>query len=167
MIEIEKRFLVKELPKNLTKHKCKIVRDKIIEDKSGFPHIRVRQNGNEFEINKKYQINNNDVSQMIEESIALTKAEYDSLILAPGLMIGKTRYYYPIEDNIIEINVYEGTLTGLVIAEIEFQSEEKMNRFIKPEFLGAEVTQMKEFATGSLIHKKFEDLKELIDGLKE
>lgn len=167
MEEIERRFLVNELPEDIESSNWIIVEDKIVEDKSGFPHIRIRRIGNTYEINKKYPKDESDVSQMIEESILITKSEYDSLVQVPGFYIGKTRYFYPNGNFIVEINVYMGALEGLIIAEVEFESVEEMYSYQKPKFLGAEVTQMNEFATGSLMHKKFEDLKELIDGLKE
>jgi CYTH domain-containing protein len=54
--------------------------------------------------------------------------------------INKTRYRYPYMDGLVfEIDEFEGLLSGLVIAEVEFPTE---NTYIGlPDFLGREITE--------------------------
>ena len=40
----------------------------------------------------------------------------------------------------IELDVFEGELAPLVLAEVEFQDEETANTFIAPEWFGEDVT---------------------------
>ncbi|MCE7028842.1 CYTH domain-containing protein [Jiella avicenniae] len=57
---------------------------------------------------------------------------------ALGRIVEKTRHLVPNGRHTIEIDVYEGALAGLVVAEIELADEDES--FERPEFLGAEIT---------------------------
>jgi CYTH domain-containing protein len=41
----------------------------------------------------------------------------------------------------IEVDVYDGALTGLVLAEVEFATEQDSAAFEPPDWFGAEVTE--------------------------
>jgi CYTH domain-containing protein len=61
------------------------------------------------------------------------------LVAASGTrIIEKTRHAIPVEGFMWEVDVYEGTLDGLVIAEVELTSEE--DDPVLPPWVGAEVT---------------------------
>lgn len=65
----------------------------------------------------------------------------DALDLEParvGITIAKRRHRLPHEAHVIEIDVFEGELAPLVVAEIELQSE--TDDVVLPPFLGREVT---------------------------
>jgi CYTH domain-containing protein len=55
-----------------------------------------------------------------------------------GTLIEKTRYRIPAGTFTFEVDVFAGALSGLVIAEVEMQSE--TDRPALPDWLGAEVT---------------------------
>ena len=57
---------------------------------------------------------------------------------ALGRIIEKTRHLVKNGPHTIEIDVYEGALSGLLVAEIELGDENES--FERPDFLGAEVT---------------------------
>ncbi|NDW03747.1 CYTH domain-containing protein [Jiella pacifica] len=57
---------------------------------------------------------------------------------ALGRVIEKTRHLVANGRHTIEIDVYEGALDGLIVAEIELTDEDES--FEHPDFLGAEVT---------------------------
>ena len=48
------------------------------------------------------------------------------------------------------VDVYAGELSGLVVAEIEFSSEEESERFEAPDWLGRELTGEREFENATL-----------------
>jgi CYTH domain-containing protein len=50
----------------------------------------------------------------------------------------------------IELDVYQGTLAGLVAAEIEFESAEESKRFSPPAWFGEEVTEDHHYKNSSL-----------------
>ena len=52
--------------------------------------------------------------------------------------IEKERYYVPVGKRTFEVDVFHGAHKGLVIAELELQSEDEA--FDKPDWLGEEVT---------------------------
>jgi adenylate cyclase len=60
--------------------------------------------------------------------------------LTDGRRLRKRRHVLSQDGLRIEIDVYEGDLEGLVVAEIEFDSEEEATEFDPPGWLGEEVT---------------------------
>ena len=67
----------------------------------------------------------------LEDAEALREA-------AIGTVIAKTRHLVPNGRHVLEVDVYHGVLDGLVVAEIELESEDQA--FERPDFLGRELT---------------------------
>ncbi len=67
--------------------------------------------------------------------------------------IEKTRFKVPHEEFIIELDIYEGELEGLVTAEVEFIDEASATNFEIPDWLGEDVTQRSEFKNQTLACK--------------
>ena len=66
-------------------------------------------------------------------------------------MIRKKRYLIPIESNLkIELDIFEGDLDGLVLAEVEFSDVETANSFIPPEWFGEDVTFSEKYQNSNL-----------------
>lgn len=61
------------------------------------------------------------------------------LALCDGPLIEKTRYLLSHEGTAWEVDVFAGDNAGLVVAEVELESE--LQIFVPPPWLGAEVTQ--------------------------
>lgn len=57
---------------------------------------------------------------------------------AIGIIIEKKRHHVPHDGKVIEVDEYEGFYSGLVVAEVELDSEE--DAFEPPAWLGEEVT---------------------------
>ncbi|MGA8217593.1 MAG: CYTH domain-containing protein [Solirubrobacterales bacterium] len=76
-----------------------------------------------------------------EAEVELDRASFDELWpLTEGRRLRKRRHVLPHGSLRIEVDVYMGDLEGLVVAEIEFSSEEGAKAFDPPEWLGEEVT---------------------------
>ena len=78
-----------------------------------------------------------------EYNLPLNKEAYEHLVKkADGNVISKTRYLIPLEWEglVAEVDVFESPFAPLVMAEVEFESEEQANRFTPPEWFGEEVT---------------------------
>ena len=60
--------------------------------------------------------------------------------LTEGRRLRKRRHLIPHGELEIELDVYEGDLDGLVVAETEFASEEEARAFEPPGWIGEEVT---------------------------
>ncbi|MDA0740292.1 MAG: CYTH domain-containing protein [Bacteroidetes bacterium] len=69
--------------------------------------------------------------------------------------IEKKRYLVPHGAQIWEIDVFEGVNTGLVVAEIELQSEDEA--FEKPTWLGKEVSGQRKYSNSALSLLPFKD----------
>ena len=122
MLEIEKTYLVKKIPINLSDYKSHQIKQGYI---SSTPSpLRIRKNDNEFELTKKLPIKEGDFSMAEEINIPLTENEFNKLWPLVEKYLEKTRYYLPLENNLIaEINIYKGDLEGLIFVEVEFKSE--------------------------------------------
>lgn len=72
-----------------------------------------------------------------EYEIPVTDAKEMLKICEPG-QIEKWRYYIPLGKHTFEVDIFEGENQGLVVAEVELESEEESYK--KPDWLGKEVT---------------------------
>ena len=66
-------------------------------------------------------------------------------------VLSKTRYEINFENHLWEVDVFEGKLDGLIIAEIELKAEDES--FITPSWVGTEVTNDSSYLNARLIEK--------------
>lgn len=142
MVEIERKFLLNS-DAFLKQYK---VKNRIVQGYlSSVPErtVRVRIKGKKGYLTIKGKSNKSGLSRMEwEKEITITEAETLLQICEDGV-IDKTRYEVENGNHIIEIDVFEGENKGLILAEIELQSENES--FIKPNWLGEEVTGDKRY----------------------
>ena len=156
MIELELTYLAKYIPEGLKDCESKKIVDLYIENGSNHPNLRVRQNGQKFEITRKVPVEEGDASKQVETTIVLGEEEFNCFRTAKNRTTEKTRYYYTYQDLCAEVDVFEGALAGLVVIDFEFDSEEKKNTFVTPDFCLVEVTQEEWVAGGMLAGEKYE-----------
>jgi len=82
-----------------------------------------------------------------EYAIPLADA-VELLKLCDQPLIEKYRYRIPFENLLWELDVFIGANAGLVVAEIELDSEEQI--FAKPDWMGAEVTSDSRYLNANL-----------------
>ena len=76
-----------------------------------------------------------------EREVELTAEQFAALWPATeGKRLVKTRYQIPFGDRVVEIDVYHDRHEGLVVAEVEFDTEEAAKDFQPPAWLGDDVT---------------------------
>jgi adenylate cyclase len=81
-----------------------------------------------------------------EEEWEIEPAHFDALWpLTADRVVVKTRYFIPLGEHTVELDVYEGDLDGLFTAEIEFASEAEALAFEAPAWLGRDVTEDKRY----------------------
>ena len=137
-LEIERKFLITKIPDNI----------------STFPHNEIMQwyYFNEWEqvvrLRKKWnqyyqtiKIGHGLSCEEIEESIPPSIFEEDRNNVEDR-QLQKTRYEIPYEWKTIELDIYKWKLEWLVVAEIEFISEEEANNFPLPARFGKELTEV-------------------------
>jgi CYTH domain-containing protein len=161
-IELEKTYLVRKLPENLKQFQSKEIYDIYIPAEYEHPIMRVRKNGNKFEITKKEQVRANDASEQREHTIELTDEEYRVLAELPGKKVRKTRYRYEEGETCGEIDVFLDDLKGLVLADFEFKTKAERDSFVMPDYCLAEVTEEEIFAGGMLCGKKYLDIESVL-----
>ena len=79
----------------------------------------------------------------VEEELGIDAERFERLWpLTEGRRIEKRRYEIDAGDGVvIELDLYTGALEGLVVAEVEFASEEAADAFAAPAWLGPDVTE--------------------------
>lgn len=164
MIELERTFLAKQLPSDLNDHPSKEMVDVYIPAASHHPVIRLRRNGGQYELTKKEPIDG-DRSRQTEQTITLTKEEFDAFSSVPGKRVAKRRYRYPYRGVELEVDVFETPLDGLVIVDAEFANEEEKAAFTMPEFCLVDVTHEEFIAGGMLCGKAYADIAENLEQL--
>ncbi len=143
--EIERKFLVEELPENLDSYRKVEIEQAYISAK---PTIRVRRKDDEYFLTTK---SSGDIKR-IEYEFNITKEEYESLFnKIEGNIIKKTRYLIPLKNDLLaELDVYHGYLDGLLTVEVEFLSEVQCDKFIKPLWFGKDVSNDKRYKNAIL-----------------
>ncbi len=69
-------------------------------------------------------------------------------------MITKKRYEIPDKDGLtIELDVFEGDYAGLILAEVEFQSEAQALSYAPPAWFGEDVSNSAEYHNSTLSKK--------------
>lgn len=133
-MEIERKFLIKELPKNLEAYPCRHLEQGYL---STAPVVRVRKD------NDKYELTYKGKGAMVREeyNLPLTAESFEHLKQKiDGRLIVKKRYMIPYGELTIELDVFEGDLAPLTLAEVEFSSEEEANAFVAPDWFAEDVT---------------------------
>lgn len=162
-IEIERVFLVKQLPDDLLKYKPVAMDtgdfyENNKKEEVAINHLTVRSKDDHYEIRKK---EGSSGYKKIEHTIYITKEEFDLLMSVAPQRHQKNRYLYPIEDgHICELDIYLGKLTGYARVEVEFKSEEEMNNFVPPQWFGVEITALNHYIHKNLGSITFNDLKQ-------
>ncbi len=89
------------------------------------------------------------INHEVEEEIPLSSYEYLKSKV-DGNMVTKTRYYIPYEDHTVELDVFEGVLEGLILAEIEYCDVLDVKSLTLPKWFGPEVSFDKRFRNSYL-----------------
>jgi len=162
MLEFERLFLAKKLPEGLEQCKNKEVLDIYLPHDSHHPVLRLRKNGDKYEMTKKEPAGNNVFK---EQTIMLTLEEFKALAKIEGKRVHKIRYFYPHNGRTLEIGVFQGALKGLVLIDVEFESEADMKNFIAPDFFLKEVENKAFLAGGMLCGKSYAEIEAQLKGL--
>ncbi len=141
--EIERRFLLSRLPEHL----AECPRIEIVQGYLAIEHrvseVRLRQIGDDRMLTVKTKIG---TGTRIEREILLTKRQFADLWSATaGRRLRKTRYQVPLNGLTIEVDVFHGAAAGVVVAEVEFPDLAACASFHKPDWLGEEVTGVKQY----------------------
>jgi len=152
MIEIERKFLVNSLAfKDEAFKQTRIIQGFLSTNKKRT--VRVRLKGEQGFLTIKGLSSKNGLSRFEwEKEISKTEAE-NLLKLCNKGSIEKIRYEVKVDNHIFEIDEFFGDNEGLILAEVELQSEDET--FTKPKWLGEEVTGDIKYYNARLSKKPF------------
>ena len=161
-MEIERKYLIRELPYTE-------------EELQAFPHytitqgylctepvLRIRQKGTDYIFTYK----SGGLMSREEIEAPLTKESFQHLLpKCDGSILQKERYLIA-EEKVsslgnpltIELDLFVGNLSGLMLAEVEFASEEEANAYTAPDWFYLDVTNTNIFHNSNISHSKAEDI---------
>ena len=129
-MEIERKFLVETLPEHLEQYPKRRIQQAYL---STDPVVRVRRSGEEYVLTCKGP----GFLSREEQEMPLTAAAYGRLLAkADGTVITKDRWRIPCGPYTIELDVFEPPFAPLVMAEVEFPTEEAAMAFQPPAWFG-------------------------------
>ena len=141
--EIERKFLVKELPDRLKQvRRCAIAQGYLAAEAGG-RHVRLRKKGKKASLTFKVGRG----AHREEREITLSAKQFAALWPATvGRRLYKLRYEMPWKNFLIEIDIYRRKHKGLVVAEVEFPNRTACRKFKAPAWFGREVTGNKRYS---------------------
>ena len=146
-MEIERKFLIKQIPEGCTSFPCRQIEQAYLNTD---PVVRVRRDNDDYYLTYKGK----GLLSREEYNLPLNKEAYEHLLAkADGIILTKKRYMIPVPGNdhlTIELDVFEGHYDGLILAEVEFASEEEAKAFIPPAWFGEDVTFSGEYHNSRL-----------------
>lgn len=147
-MEIERKYLISELPADYTSYPHTELEQGYL---STNPVVRIRKSDDQYFLTYKGS------GLMIREeyNLPLTKEAYLHLRpKADGILIHKNRYKIPYQNKYtIELDIFLDELAPLILAEVEFDSEEEANAFLPPEWFGKDVTFSTDYHNSTLSQK--------------
>ncbi len=142
-MEIEKKFTVRELP-DLSGYDFHKIEQAYINRK---PTLRIRRQDDEYYFTYKGE----GLMAREEYNLPLNEESYYHLrTKADGRIITKTRYLIPYGAYTIELDIFEGDLAPLIIAEVEFPTIEEAENFVAPEWFDSDVTSDPQYQNSNL-----------------
>ena len=147
MKEIERKFLVETLPKDLRSYHFKELVAGYFKDKDE-EDIRIRKEGGRyFKVKKSGRGLVRDIGS---GDMAITKKDFDSLWpKTKGRRLWKRRYYIQYGELVMELDVYHDFKDFYTI-EVEFKTVRSANKFIPLKWFGVEVTNDSRYSSNSL-----------------
>lgn len=150
-MEIEKKFLIASLtalPFPLEDFDF----DHIVQGYiSTSPVIRIRQMNDQYILTVKSK----GLLAREEFELPMDAGEFEKLSgKTEGYPISKCRYYIPLDGGLtVELDIFEGRLAGLIMAEVEFPSIQAAESFTPPDWFGVEVTQNPQYQNSRLCYR--------------
>ncbi|MDD6550354.1 MAG: CYTH domain-containing protein [Lachnospiraceae bacterium] len=159
-MEIERKFLIDKnhLPENYRSYPAKEMRQGYVLH---HPALRIRRELLLPDGEAKYIMTYKDKGGLARQEINV-ELPHDAgeklFSKCDGHIIEKTRYLIPAEASdvstgralTIELDVFSGEFTGLIYAEVEFDSVDSANAYQPPEWFGKDLTGIKGFSNSEL-----------------
>lgn len=154
-LEIEHKFLVRGEYKSLALSSTHIRQGYICSERGRTVRVRIRDTKGYLTI-KGPSLDGGLSRYEFEKEITLQEANNLMALCEPGI-IDKRRYLVPFEGHTFEVDEFYGDNEGLTMAEVELASPTEP--FLKPPFIGRDVTGDRRFYNSSLRVHPFKEWK--------
>lgn len=151
-MEIERKYLLRKLP-DLSSYPCHKIEQAYL---CTCPVVRVRREDDHYYMTYK----GGGMMAREEYDLPLNAEAYAHLLTkTDGNVISKTRYLIPLPQTGLtaEVDVFEAPFAPLVLAEVEFESEEQAKSFAAPDWFGEEVTFDGRYHNSAMSRMKFKE----------
>jgi CYTH domain-containing protein len=154
-IEHERRFLLPSFPRGQPIVRIRRITDRYIEG----TNLRLREQKDDcnppvFKLTQKIPAPESAAQQRYITTMYLDRDTHERLSQLPAEILVKVRYSVPP----FGIDVFEGVLEGLVLAEAEFESAAEAEAVTIPDFIVHEVSSDVRFTGGLLVRASRRDL---------
>ena len=147
--EIERKFLIRKLPENLEQYPYHLIEQAYLTTD---PTIRVRREDDVYYMTYKGK----GLLSHEEYNLPLTQEAYDTLkSKADGNIITKKRYMIPCDPYTIELDLFDPPFAPLILAEVEFPSEEEAAAFHVPDWFEKDVTDDRRYYNSNMSRQVF------------
>lgn len=144
-MEIERKYLIHNLPVNLDQYECRQIEQGYLNTD---PVVRIRKSDDKYTLTYKgsgLMCREEYNLPLNAEAFAHLKEKID------GILIQKKRYLIPLTEKLtIELDVFEGELAPLCLAEVEFETKKEAEDFIPPAWFGEDVTFSSKYHNSTL-----------------
>lgn len=144
-MEIERKYLIPNLPVDLDQYECRQIEQGYLNTD---PVVRIRKSDDKYTLTYKgsgLMCREEYNLPLNADAFAHLKEKID------GILIQKKRYLIPLTEKLtIELDVFEGELAPLRLAEVEFETKKEAEDFIPPAWFGEDVTFSSKYHNSTL-----------------
>ncbi len=160
-MEIERKFLVRQLPSDLDSYPVLQIEQAYLNRD---PVVRVRQENENYYMTYKGR----GLIAREEYNLPLNAGSYEHLkAKADGNVITKRRYLIPVAPYTAELDMFEGVLEGLCVVEVEFETLQQAEDFTPPAWFGRDVTKARSYQNSVLSAADPEQIRLLIEETRQ
>jgi CYTH domain-containing protein len=143
--ELERRFLLEHVPDEAEAGQGHLIVDLYLPE-TNLRLRRVEGSEPEYKLSKKKTPAPPDYATTTITTLYLSRDEYELLRTLPGRELRKRRHHL----GRYSIDVFEGKLAGLILAEIAFASDAELRAHATPDFAVRDVSDDVRYTGGSL-----------------
>lgn len=160
--EYERRFLLAQLPGDACEPR--VVSDRFIRGtRLRLRVVTDRASGEMLQRKAGQKVRpEGDPTSLLHTSLYLDTGEFEVLRKLEADEVVKTRYRWRFEGRPVAVDVYEGPLVGLIVAELAFDDLDELRSFTPSEPLGPEITHVAELTGPNLAHLDPERVAQLL-----
>ena len=160
-VEIEKKFLVKNMPEKIESYKSYTIEQAYLSDS---PVVRIRKKTSTDRKEFFLTVKSSGMFAREEVESAITESTYYNFLKEAKVNIITTqRYILPLPDGLkAELDIFSGVFEGVILVEVEFPDETCAKKFTPPPFFGDEVTFDNHFHNSNMSKMSANEISNLV-----